>query len=1192
MTTTKSPEVEESTFVVVGIGAAADDLESLKELFSHVPAKTGLAYVIIQSLSKAPTISLSERLASITNLPVIVAEDGMQVEPDHIYLLPTDQEMVISNYRLLTADSSEDVGMSHAASPFFLSLSVCCGHRGIAVILSGLEMEDLSGAQAVHEAGGLVITQGKRTCRSTDTLRSVMTTRQGDLNLPPSQMAESMIRYSSTASKRRRMEIEQLGTNESKLSDILLLLKNRFDLDFSLYKPSTITRRVDRRLVRRPTNSLQDYHDTLLTDDDELQALYSDLLIGVTRFFRDEQYFEVLTESLPLIFKSFESEPEIRVWVAGCATGQEAYTMSMIMEEYTRENDIEKRWKVFATDIHQQSISKASTGLFDYREMEGLSPVRKQRHFNMTHDGRYEIKPEIRKSIVFSTHNIVKDPPFTNIHLVSCRNLLIYLNQTAQHQVLSLLSFALRCHGFLFLGPSESTHSLSSEYSVINSSAKIYQKMSERLHQPILTQRHHTLAHSPLRSPDSPIVANKAKKAIEILLQEYVPSSVLVDLDANILHIFGSANRFLSIPTGEPRLNLTAMVGHPGRALIKQMIVSAKGSAQPIAAQKLTGMPGHDFVDVVVKPLPIQQGDTPYFLISFKDSAASEDNQESEPVYTTTMGNAELADQVLKLEEELLYTKESLQATVEAVETINEELGATNEELIASNEELHSTNEELQSVNEELYAINTEFRSKENERVELESDERNILESAGCAILILDSDLKVRKFSPLAEPLFNLLQGDEGRPFTALSIPNREEILAMVRGASEYNHVFEKEITDVSGSSYAIRIYPYSKAMTPPSKDPKNSKVVISLVDITSAKHVEDRLIEAEKRYQVVLDAVSDGYFDWKQDTDQLYLSGPLCRQLGYPEGAQLKWQDLLRSDADQFMKAITKANSRFRFPTQLFTINNEPVWLLCKGETADKRVRGIFISIEELKQRELQLEESKGELIRSNQLLEDFAFIVSHDLKAPIRHILYYLEYLREAWENKDSKQVDQEITAIHNCASRLARLIDDITKLARLSSEPPKAENVDLNKLLDTVLQTFNTEIKQKSLEIVNSQLPTIQGDFALLEHLFQNLITNAYKYNDKENPTLSINYEDMGESVKITFKDNGIGLSDHQKELIFLPFKRVASDTSIEGAGIGLTICKTVVEHHKGTIEASGEEGKGCVFTVTLPKRGGHE
>ena len=1193
---------------VVGVGASAGGLEALEALFSHMPMKTGMAFVIVQHLSPDYKSLMDELLARKTMIPIKMAEDQMPLESDSIYLLPPNKEMIVGSGKLYLTAREQTDSVNLPINTFFRSLAESYQDKSIAIVLSGTGSDGSKGVCSVHDSGGFVLVQSPETCKFDAMPNNAVSTHSVDLVLAPEDMPNALVKYSKrTSNVKMQMSMGVFDAEVSEFSEVLLLLNNRYNLDFSQYKPSTISRRLERRLGYQKTPTIREYIDLLLVNPNELEALYYDLLIGVTQFFRDKAAFNSLRNMLGKLLEDFSEEPEIRLWVAACATGQEAYSVAMLVQEMMASSKKEsKPFRIFATDIHNKSIQFASTGIYSEEELQGLDDHLKEKYFSRLDSGKYQVTEAIRKPILFAQHNLLKDPPFTRTQFVSCRNLLIYFNTAAQQRVLSLLSFSLMNKGLLFLGPSESIGNHSSDFNAIDSTYRIYRKTrdsKQRLDIPLSIESRQKLSAKSFSLPSSADskLSVKSRKAQEVLLQQYVPASVLVDETGVVLHVFGNAGEFLKIDFGTPSLNIRSLAGGRAKAVLNQMLHQIGRSARPIQTRRVSGFNNHDAVDVNMCVLSEQGDDQSYIIISFEPSKAiatsvAEQKLDSAREITDEIASKFVTERIEELEEELQYAHESLQTTVEELETSNEELQATNEELMASNEELQSTNEELHSVNEELYTVNTEFQQKEIERNELVSDERSIVEECNLGILFLDTDLRVRKMSPAAAKLFNLIESDFGRPFSAVSGPLVSELNADIRSAFLGGGLVEKELVDDDGSVYLIRINAHLNAnvsshSVEKREDIPYTGVVLTFTDITKYRILQNTHEKTQKRYHDALNATSDGYFEWAFESEEMYISRKVLKALGYDEELP-DLRVLLGESYEEFVAVLDNAEDGIEIVQKFESKDGSNRWMICKGRLlngragVEKKFTGILIDFTKQKNIENRLHQQASALEKSNELLEQFAHIVSHDMKAPLRHIQAYLGYLQEAIDSGDKKAMDEELQAIRKNTNGLDQIIDDLITYSRVTSEKKQVDDVDLNMLVDQVIATLSPLITSNNVTITRSELARIRGDESLLTHLFQNLIGNACKYTDKKNPEVEITHEITGGNCVISILDNGIGFDETYADKIFAPFKRLVTKEQFEGTGLGLSICKMVVSQHNGTLEVKSVVGEGSCFTLSLP------
>jgi two-component system CheB/CheR fusion protein len=1188
---------------VVGIGSSAESLEALELLFSNMPIKTGMAFVVVQHLSPDYKSMMAELLARKTKIMIKVAEDKMVIEADTIYLLPPKKVMIAANKKLYLTETENNETINLPINRLFRSLAETYQDKSVAIVLSGTGSDGSIGVVKVHDSGGFVIIQTPESCKFDSMPKNAIKTNKIDLVYSPQSIPSALVKYSKRIAKvEQPFNLVNLNAEVSEFYEILILLNNTFDLDFSQYKPSTITRRIERRVSYQKSASLKDYINVLLFNKDELEALYSDLLIGITQFFRDIDAYNSVKRLIPELLEKFKDEPEIRIWVSACASGQEAYGMAMMFADLmSKDPNGNKPFKIFATDIHHKSIQQAAAGIYDEAAMQSLNPEYRIRFFTHLSSGNYQILPEIRKKIVFAQHNLLKDPPFTRTHLISCRNLLIYFNTAVQQRVLSLLSFSLTNQGLLLMGPSETIGSHARDFEIVDTVNRLFRKTRSTLRPDVmpLVVRSSLAPNIPssVIAIDNVPTSTKSKKALEILLQKHVPTSVLVDEKGHILHVFGDAGKYLTFNFGAASLNITSLVGDSAKVVLTQMLHSMMKHYKPLKAKAVEGFNNCEAVDVSMTVLSESPSDLNYFIISLSesDTANTLDANESAIIDLKPQEQKTIFSKIKhkKYEEELIFVQKNLQTTIEELETSNEELLASNEELLASNEELQSTNEEMQSVNEELFLVNAEFQHTERERVELRSDERSIIGESNLGILFLDADLKIRKFSPMAGKLFSLVNSDFGRPFITAKGLLIQKIQGDVYEIFHGGELIEKKVEDENGLIYLVRINAYTST-DKSADDTINEGVVISFVNVTKLHATQKALEKSQICFDNTINAISDGYFEWILETDEVFFSPSFYQKLGYGDNRP-NLERLLGKHAQEFKLKFAQTHLsglKVEEIMSFISADGDVFWMICKGEfkldeqRKQSKLIGIIIDFSTQKAVENTLQEQALELERSNNLLEKFAFIVSHDLKAPIRHIQNYLVFLKEAIESQDDQAVKQEMQSIQKSTDILTELVDDVITYARVTSEKKKVTDVNINNILDYVINIMTPIIVSKNIKVERDNIPSIKGDKSLLTHLMQNLISNACKYNDKESPLITISHSEDNKNHIITVTDNGIGFDQANTYKIFEPFTRLVTKDQFEGSGIGLSICKTVVEQHKGSIQVKSKVGEGASFTVKLP------
>lgn len=829
---------------IVGIGASAGGLEALEVFFDNMPAKTGLAFVIVQHLSPDFKSLMEELLARRTEIPVHRVEDNMEVESDAIYLIPPRKEMIVSEGRLLLMDKDPSRIFTLPIDTFFRSLAYDAKERAIAVILSGTGSDGSRAIKAVRDAGGLVVVQSPETAKFDGMPRSALDTGSVDYVLPVGEIPALLLRYAERPSRDYLPNVRTLTPAIDDNRAIFDILRASYGIDFSYYKPNTVGRRIERRLQLCGCADLGEYLALLKQRPDEANSLYKDLLIGVTKFFRDKEAFEVLSKTIvPQILSNLPVGEELRVWASGCATGEEAYSIAIIISENLSTLGRPVDVRIFATDVHKESIDFASAGIYEAESLENVEPERQQRFFNKVGE-RSQVSQALRKMIVFAPHNLIKDAPFTKLDLISCRNLLIYLQPQAQRKALSLFHFGLRRGGFLFLGPSESTGELEEEFEAIDKQNKFFRKRREVNLLPDITSPLPSSLSGPRPTGNLPYsalsIASTAPMRMlsvyEALVNESLPFSLLISETRKVIHSFGGASQLLQPRDGPVSTDILDLVGPQLRLALSGAIQQVRMSHQPAIYRGIAlRYDGEDrFATMSVKPLRSGKLDQSYILLQF----------ELEPIAADSIGESDaieirqVSQELLStLETELRFTRENLQATIEELEASNEELQATNEELVASNEELQSTNEELHSVNEELYTVNAEYQNKIGELTEVTNDLDNILKSSDVGIIFLDRLLRVRKFTPQIANIFKLLPQDIGRPLESFAHTiNYPGLLEDVRRVLQSEARIEKEVKDKGGDWFLLRILPYYGT------SPRDG-ALITLVNISHLKNAQEQLL-------------------------------------------------------------------------------------------------------------------------------------------------------------------------------------------------------------------------------------------------------------------------------------------------------------------------------------------------------------
>jgi two-component system, chemotaxis family, CheB/CheR fusion protein len=889
---TAAPVDAVADFHIVGIGASAGGLDSLERLFTHLPTDTGMAFVVLQHLSPDFKSLMDELLSRRTRMRIRQAEDGLLVEPDTVYLLPPMKEMIIRQRQLLLNDRDPRHGLTLPIDLFFRSLAHDLGARAVAVVLSGSGSDGSRGIQEVSRAGGVVFCESPDTAQFNGMPLSAMRTGHVDHVLPPEEIALALAELARPVIP--DAEAEAGRSEDQGVDAILRLLRDEYAIDFSHYKASTVTRRIERRLALNRSIDIDMYVEQLRSDPRELNSLYEDLLIGVTRFFRDDEAFEALEHRItPEIVERTAPEEQIRVWVPGCATGQEAYSIAILLHERLSARRRPVNMKILATDVHRTSLAVASSGLYTAEQVAGISQERLDRFFTLKPEG-YQISQTLREGIVFAPHNLIRDAPFTKLDLVTCRNLLIYFQPHAQKTVLTLFHFALKPGGFLFLGSSESPGGLIDEFDTIDEHAKIYRKrrdigLPRDLKLPL--PRSGAAGRVPPPLPQrAGGVGPQLLNVYDRLLERFMPPSFLVDEHGQLVDTFGGAESFLRMRARRPTQNLLDMLGDDLRTAASGALHRVRKDADSVRFPGVP-VPGREGrFSLVAEAIRDAHGGLTHVLLSLADPVAERASVLVPPFHDvpgpdadhepSSEGPGASHEQVRALEDELSYTKEHLQSAIQEHETANEELQATNEELVASNEELQSTNEELHSVNEELYTVNAEYQKKNLELQELNNDIEHLLNGTDVATMFLDRQLCIRKFTPRIAETFRVIPQDVGRPLRTfahdLAYP---ALLADIERVLHEGITIEKETWDSRQRCHFLRILPYrSRSTESPgvTGDGTPDGVVLTITDISALEHARARLAQlsaiVESSDDAILGTTLDGVItSWNNGARRLY---------------------------------------------------------------------------------------------------------------------------------------------------------------------------------------------------------------------------------------------------------------------------------------------------------------------------------
>jgi two-component system, chemotaxis family, CheB/CheR fusion protein len=1186
--TSPAPAAQEPR-LIVGIGASAGGLEPLERFFAAVPADTGMAFVVLQHLSPDFESRMDELLGRQTRLPIHKVTDGIEVGPDQIYLIPPKKEMIIAGGKLLLTDKDDTRGFSLPIDHFFRSLAHEAGRRAVAIVLSGAGSDGSRGIRDVRENGGLVLCQVPETARFQGMPLSARQTGAVDAFLPPDQMPAAILAYLNDPARSSEAAEREAVPSGAAMEEVIRLLRAEYGIDFNHYKPTTVIRRIERRLALCNQLDVQAYARLLATDASELNALYRDLLIGVTRFFRDAEAFELVEKQVvPAILAATSPKEEIRVWVAGCATGEEAYSLAILFHEQLEAARRPLNLKIFATDVHRHSLDVGSAGLYTEDALGEVTPARRERYF-VRDDHRYRVAKDLRQLIVFARHNVITDAPFTRLDLVSCRNLLIYFQPLAQKKALSLFHFGMKTGGTLLLGPSETPGELGDEFDTLDPHWRVYRKRRDAR----LPDIRLTLTSLPPAVQSRPMFATGHSVpgllgVYDQLLDRVMPPSVLLDEHYQLVHSFGGAEKLLHVRPGRPSNNVLDMVEEGLKPALLGALQHAYKERKTV---RLSGVPvrgpgGDQEYRLSIDPVVAAPGAVPHFLVSFESKGPVRTAQDSSALEVPAASR----DYVNALESELRFTKESLQATIEELETSNEELQATNEELVASNEELQSTNEELHSVNEELYTVNIEHQRKITQLAELTDDLDGLLHGIDVGVLFLDEELCIRKYTAQAARVFRLLPQDVGRRLDSfaptIQYPNLEADVVQVLRSGQAQ---QREVTSRDGVIYLLRILPHR------SRASKNG-VVVLLVDVSELKRSEARVRRLSSIVESSSDAISardaEGrIIGWNRGAEALYgwsAEEAMGRDALFmvPEGPERAkaLENLQRAERGEALQPYEALHLRKDGSSVDVSVANAPVY--------DEH--DVVVGVSSIARDITQRRRDEAEVRRALLMRDQFMAMLSHELRNPLAALLNACALLENAGPPERKQRAVQ---IVGRQCRHMARLLDDLLDVSRMRQDEIELRktNLDFRATVEAAVERIRPAADAADLRL-DVEMPAtaveVYGDADRLQQVEVNLLTNAIKYTPQGGSVrLTLGIE-SGQAV-LRVSDTGTGIAPHMLERIFEPFVRAVEEEKLvhgkspSGMGLGLALVRSFVRAHGGEVRAFSQgQGQGSEFVVRLP------
>ncbi|MDR5736263.1 CheR family methyltransferase [Caballeronia sp. LZ025] len=1218
-------------FPVVGVGASAGGVEALQTFFENAPASMGMAFVVILHLSPQHVSHADDILQRVTTMPVHQVTQTIALEKNHIYVIAPGKQMQMSDgcLRVSPRESVDSVPLT--IDRFFQSLAQAHGFHAIGVLLSGSGSDGAAGLSQIKEAGGITFAQDPNDAVHAEMPQHAIATNHVDIVLPVAELPQRLLDLWSTAQKMHSDNEESVeaaaedrdtaaDSPERALADILMHLRVRTGHDFRAYKRATILRRVERRMQINGQRDFVAYRHFLRATPDEATALLADMLIGVTQFFRDRTAFDVLgREVIANLFEHGLSDAQVRVWVAGCATGEEAYSISLQLAQARDARSSSQSIQVFATDIDETAIERARTGCYPSAIANDVPTELLQRYFTKE-SGQYRIAKSVRERILFAAHSLMRDPPFSHLDLISCRNVLIYLERGVQRQILELFHFALRPGGYLFLGTAESADAADDLFAIVDKKWRIYRakavahRAKAAIEFPPLGSpgtRRSDERHTPV-SPTQP-PASPAQRSFSFAdlhqraLESYAPPSVVVDRDSNLLHLSDNAGRFLRHGAGEPTSNIMALVLPELRLDLRTAIFRALQTGTSVEARRVAW--NHEqqdsWINMTVRPFFDPVANTDYLLIVFDEVAGHMTEDEAR------QGGQ---DPVLaQLEHELQHSREQLATVIEQYETSLEELKASNEELQAINEELRSTSEELesskeelQSVNEELTTANAEMHARIEDTAKANDDLHNIIASSEIATVFVDKEIRVKRFTPSATAIFKLIDTDLGRSLFDIKHSLHYPSLADdVRQSFESLQLTEREIESEEGRWYLMRLLPYRTA------DDHIDGAVITLIDITARHAAEEAARRGEQRLRLVAQSTKDyaiiifdsagSIVSWNAGAEDIFgyretdMIGNNIELIYDPKDREAMVPALERTTAARDGRADDERWHRTKDGGRIY----------CSGVVTpilDASFTGFAKIARDLTHRKLTEEANKKALaeeqaareqaLSSSQLKDEFIAVLSHELKHPLNLIGVKAEILPRLPQTRDIPAVHEASWWIKKAIRSQAQIIDDLLDWSRIQTGKLslKLTRLDLKAMFAALADTMEQDAHARGITLVMdfpTQSAIVFADPTRCEQIIWNLVSNALKFTESGG-RIKLRLTQEGRMYRIDVVDSGQGIDSATLPYIFDMFRQGAPGRSRTGLGIGLALVKQLIEMQGGRVEARSDgPGHGTAFTAWLPR-----
>ena len=1179
----------EQSFPIVGVGASAGGLEAISEFLRHIPARTGLAFVLVEHLDPFHRSDLSAILSRTAHIPVDEVREGTAVKPDHAYVIPPNVSMYIERGTLHLAPRTPQVP-NLPVDRFLCSLAAEHQHQSIGVILSGTASDGVEGCRMIKAVGGITFAQTAGSAKYSSMPQSAVDAGCVDFVLSPREIAEQLVQIGAHPYVSAGPNLEALSQSDHVLREVLQVVSDRTGIDFAQYKSSTLRRRILRRMALHKFSDLKDYLRYLKETPKEAEDLYRDILITVTDFFRDAPAFEMLKRNVySRLLAERDPQSDLRIWVPGCATGEEAYSIAMALMEFTSrmpQNPSLLRVHIFATDVNEISLAKARLGIYSPASVKDLTADQLNRFF-VKQDGMYQVQKAVREMCVFAKQNLAKDPPFSNLDLISCRNLLIYFGEPLQTRVIPMFHYALRPGGFLMLGGSETLGKFADQFVVIDKKYKIFQKKKDS------PQLLSYFVNAGVISPETVFAApgriqsgstSLERQFDKVLLETFGPTSIVVTEDLEIVHLRGNTGKYLQPPSGQALFNLNRMAREGLLLDLRTAIKTARKAGNAVRLENLEVRtdrgPAH--VSVEVHPFSPPGSREDYYIIGFQDVPPPA--QKAKRSGARGRDGNKVRRHADTLRRELAHVKDQLKSLIEDHETTLQEYRSSSEEVLSSNEELQSLNEELetgkeelQSTNEELRTVNEELQNRNAEMHSASDDLSNLVSNVGIAALMVSNDLIIRRSTPVAQTLLNLMPEDIGHRISELQPHLRDVNLAEIaRDTISSISPQEREIQGKDGTWYLMRVRPYKTS------DQRIAGAVFVFQDIDLFKRSLDdsrkytmTLIESAREPIIVLDgslrvinannAFYRKFFVGPEETE-----GRFIYELGRGQWNLPKLRTLLED--------ILPAHSRiddFEVHAAFPQIGEKVMRLNARRIESHTGQKNILLTIEditEVKQSEKALQELSMRLLNiEDEQRRSFARDLHDDTGQKVAALALNIRLLAKQVPDAEKNRTIRETLEL---AEKITNEIRGLSYVLH----PPMQDELGLGPALREYVKGVSERTGLRIQLTIQDEFPSIRDEFAItIFRIVQECLTNVHRHSASREATIELTHN--GNEIQLRIADPGPGIN-HEVDKPVNSQKRKL--------GVGIAGMKERVKHLRGTLDfVTGGSGTTVIARIPVPK-----